>query len=154
MYATICHLPPASIRWLQDLTQLNIDSRDGFREAAENVLPGSPSLSTLFLQIAGDRAAQARELQDMVARNDEQPRRLGSVLGAVHRAWMNLRDALGGGEDMILAEAERGEVHLRRMYEEALRQLADCECFDTLYNHHIALKASHERICDLAAATP
>jgi uncharacterized protein (TIGR02284 family) len=146
MHATICHLSQALMTWLQDLIQLNLDSRDGFSEAADTVQPGSSSLATMFLQIAGDRAAQARELQEMIDCNVEPPRHEQSVLANVHREWMNLRDALGNGEEALLAEAERGESHLQHMYEEAMVDLADCECFDTIRNHYLAVRASHERI--------
>jgi uncharacterized protein (TIGR02284 family) len=132
--------------WLQDLIQLNLDSQEGFSEAADLVQPGSSALATMFLQIAGDRAAQARELQEMIDCNVDPPRHERSVLANVHREWMNLRDALGRGEEALLAEAERGEAHLQHMYEEALLDLADCECFDTIRNHYLAVKAAHERI--------
>jgi hypothetical protein len=37
MTANTLNLPEKSIDWLQDLIQLNIDSRDGFKEAADEL---------------------------------------------------------------------------------------------------------------------
>ena len=38
------------------------------------------------------------------------PEEGGSVSGAVHRGWMNIKDAVAGHDDKaIIAEAERGE---------------------------------------------
>lgn len=110
---TATNLPEKSIDWLQDLIQLNIDSRDGFQEAADDLKTKGGSLASLFRDFAMERAGQARELQSVVSANAEMPEKSGSVAAATHRTWMNLRKALGGGDQAVLSEAERGEDHIK-----------------------------------------
>lgn len=119
-----CNLPERSISYLQELIGLNIDSRDGFRDAASNLKKDESSyLFTLFNNIADARDQQARELQGLVSCNAEEPAKSGSIAAAVHRTWMDLRASLGGGEQAILDEAERGEDHIKEKYEAALKDL-------------------------------
>jgi uncharacterized protein (TIGR02284 family) len=149
MATATMNLPAKSINWLQDLIQTNIDSRDGFEEGANELKGKNSSLEHLFHNMAAERAAHASELQAMVASNAEQPERSGSVSAAAHRAWMDIRSALGGGEYAILSEAERGEDHIKEKYEAALKDLASCSCTATLRRQYAAIKASHDAVRDL-----
>ncbi|WP_254512558.1 PA2169 family four-helix-bundle protein [Anatilimnocola floriformis] len=141
---TLCQ---KSIDWLQSLTQINIDSRDGFKEAAENLKETNPTLANRFRQWASNRDGQASELQTMVAANAETPTKSGSVAAAAHRTWMDIRSALGGGEQAILDESERGEDQIKAKYEEALKDLGGAEpCCDTLRRHLAAVQVSHDEV--------
>ena len=144
---TMTQLPEKSIDWLQDLIQLNIDSRDGFKEAADG-LKGN-RLESLFRGYANERGAQASQLQSLVASNAETPERSGSVAAAAHRTWMDLRSSLGGGDHAILSEAERGEDHIKEKYEEALNDLGSCSCTTILRSQYSAIKAAHDKVRDL-----
>src|SRR5262245_61959677 len=127
------NLPEKSIKWLQDLIQVNLDSRDGFKEAADNLKAKDPTLVTMFRTLSSQRAQQASELKALVASNsDETPTDSGSAAAAAHRAWMDIRTALGGGEKAVLSEAERGEDHIKAKYEDALKDLGSCPCTETL----------------------
>lgn len=148
------NLPQTSIDWLQDLIQVNIDSWDGFREAAENVKDDNAGLASLFRDLSNDRAAQASELQAMVSANSVAPEKSGSISAAAHRTWMDLRKAMGGGPKCMLEEAERGEDYIKGKYEEAIDELARCRCADTLRRHFAAVKASHDAIKALRDQTP
>jgi uncharacterized protein (TIGR02284 family) len=140
-------LSDKSIDWLQSLIQINIDSRDGFKEAAENLKESNPTLSNRFCQWSSSRDQQAHELQMMVASNAESPTKSGSFTAAAHRTWMDLRSALGGGDQAILDEAERGEDTIRDKYQEALNDMGGNEaCCDTLRRHLAAIQKSHDEV--------
>jgi uncharacterized protein (TIGR02284 family) len=150
MLAPTTALPQRSIDYLQELIRLNIDSRDGFREAAANLQSDKGGyLFNLFSQIAREREAQARELQSLVMCSDELPEQTGSLSAAVHRTWMDLRDILGGGEQALLEESERGEDHIKSKYEAAVHDLGACPCTAVLQRHLVAVKASHDEVRDL-----
>lgn len=149
MATTLTHLPQKSLDWLQSLIEVNIDSRDGFREAADNLKETNPTLEAEFRQLAMQRDRQASELQDMVEHNAEKPKQSGSFTAAAHRTWMDLRTAMGGGEHAVLSEAERGEDYIKGKYESALEELASCRCAGILRTHHAAVKASHDKVRDL-----
>ena len=40
---------------------------------------------------------------------DSEPDNTGSIGGALHRGWIDLKSALGGGDHAILAATETGE---------------------------------------------
>ena len=108
--ATI-NLPEKSIDWLQDLIQINLDSKDGFKEAADNLKGKDNSLISFFRELSTQRGAQASELQAMVASNAEKPTKSGSVAAAAHRTWMDIRTALPSHsprEPNLSATQERG----------------------------------------------
>jgi uncharacterized protein (TIGR02284 family) len=48
-----------------------------------------------------------------------------------------------------LSESERGEDHIKKKYEQALRELAGCMCTGTLQRHYAAVKASHDTFRDM-----
>lgn len=152
MTTATMNLPEKSINWLQDLIQVNLDSRDGFKEAADNLDVKSGDLPGMFRRLSSERDAQARELQTIVASNAEKPTKSGSVSAAAHRAWMDLRAAFGGGEQAMLSEAERGEDHVKAKYEAALKDLSGCGCCSTLQRHYAAVKVSHDHVRDLRDA--
>lgn len=140
-------LSQKSIEWLQSLTQINIDSRDGFKEAADNLQDSNPTLAGRFRQWSSARDQQAHELQMMVASNAESPTTSGSISAAAHRTWMDIRSALGGGDQAILDEAERGEDNIKAKYEEALQDMGGHEaCCETLRRHLAAVQVSHDEV--------
>ena len=141
-------LTPKMISQLQELIQINIDSRDGFRHASE--VTDDLTLQSAFEQIAIDRDAQADELARFVAWSGEYPRRDGSIAAAVHRAWMTIRESLSTDDRFaVLCEAERGEDSIKAAYEKALESFASTTVSDVLLRQYSAVKFSHDRIRDL-----
>lgn len=52
-----------------------------------------------------------------------EPAESGSVLGTMHRGWINLKAAMtSGDEEAVLAEVERGEAAAVDLYEEVLEE--------------------------------
>jgi uncharacterized protein (TIGR02284 family) len=62
---------------------------------------------------------------------------------------MDLRSALGGGDQAILDEAERGEDHIKEKYEAAIKELGSCSCTTVLRSQYAAIKAAHDKVRDL-----
>lgn len=149
------NLPESSLDWLQDLIEINIDSSKGFGEAAEKLgemKQKDRPVEAMFRSLSADRSAQAQELKAIVSANRAKPTDSGSVAAAAHRTWMDLRAALGGGEQALLSEAERGEDQIKAKYEEALKDLGTCPCTQVLRRHYVAVKASHDKVRDLRDA--
>src|SRR5690349_11429288 len=93
---------------LNDLIETSKDGEKGFRAAAEDTK--NPELQALFLRHAEECGTGAVELQQLVSRLGGKPEHAGSVAGAVHRGWLNLKAAVSGRTDLaILEECERGE---------------------------------------------
>lgn len=140
-------LSKETISMLQDLIQVNLDSRDGFVEASENV--EEMSIGSLFRELAAERNGQASELRSLVATQSNEPPDSGSYSAAVHRLWMDLRAALGGGSAAMLSEAERGEDHIKKKYEEAMMEHQGDAVREILQRHYEAVSLSHDRVREL-----
>ncbi len=98
-----------TISTLNGLIETLKDGQEGFRAAAEDVT--SPDLKALFRESSQQRAQFVTELQ-VLARDygEDAPEGSGSVTGALHRGWIDLKAALVARNDhAILAECERGE---------------------------------------------
>lgn len=142
-------LSEETIETVQDLIQLNIDSRDGYRLAAEKL--EDLTVASAFDFVAHQRELHADELALFVARTGERPRREGSYLATVQRTWNEIREMLSGDDCLaMLEEAERGEDAVKSAYEDALRTTtAGIELHDVLQEQFADVKASHDRIRDL-----
>lgn len=107
-----------AISVLNRLIETGRDAMGGFKTAADSVR--DPALKRLFNTYAQQRAEFVRELEEEVRRLGGTPPRRGIASGALHRALMNIRAAVSGGDEhAVIVEAERGENVARMAYEEA-----------------------------------
>ncbi len=105
---------------LQAIIRLLVDSEEVFMDAANRI--EHAEIAALFRSFVGERAAMANELQDLVCDYGNEAPTSGTILGKLHRMWMDLRSAVNGQDPFtIFAEAERGEVYIKTEYEKALR---------------------------------
>lgn len=145
---TKLNLNTETLEALQELIEINIDSAKGLREAADAI--DHDQLESLFLQISVSRDAQATELQHFLRMNDEEPEDDGSVAGAVHRKWLELRAAINSGDPkVVLIEAERGEDVIKGKYENLLKETAGSAMNDVLMRQYAEVKRQHDLVRDL-----
>lgn len=145
--ATNTLLTEETVQTVQALIKVNLDSRDGLKEAADHV--EDSSVAELFREVAARRDRQATELRGLVKLDDDQPQTAGSLAAAAHRAWMDLRAAFGAGTQAMLDEAERGEDHIKEQYDKALRQPVGNEVMAVLKRQYQDVKSAHDRVRDL-----
>ncbi|HXE50768.1 MAG TPA: PA2169 family four-helix-bundle protein [Ramlibacter sp.] len=106
---------------LNDLLENARDGELGFREAAEHTT--TPSLSALFGRRADNCRQAAAELQEQLQRLGGKVDEGGTVIGAAHRVWVQIRGLFGGASDeKMLNECERGEDAAVARYRKALKQ--------------------------------
>ena len=142
-----------TIERLQDLIRINIDSAKGFREAADTLDDDHVRLRSQFHQLAETRKRFADDLQSMVRSSNEEPADDGTLKGAAHRWWLNLRGLFEGGDaHAILAEAERGEDEIKELYETTLKETADSPAHQVLQSQYRAVKEGHDWVRDLRDA--
>ena len=145
-------LDSGTLEQLQELIQLNLDSRDGFREAAQQV--EDPLMKREFLSAADLHSTQAAELQHYVVVNEEDPITTGSWIAALRRTWGNVRDTFTA-QDLFatLDRVEQGAGQVQAAYEQAMQQPGDDVAVQTaLQTQHTATKALHDRIKGLRDA--
>lgn len=106
-------------RTLNTLIESVVDSVHGYRDAAEDA--ENPRLKSSFLDCATERQRVLDDLRSEARRLGASPGDDGTVLGAAHRAFLDIKDAVTGKDDAaIKTEVERGEKHLADKFQEAL----------------------------------
>lgn len=124
------------------------DGENGYRDAAEHA--SDPQLKRLFSDFSDQRRQLAGQIENLLANLGEKPREGGSVGAALHRGWLNLRDALSGRDDYaVVAEAERGEDAAVQNYQDVLKEALPADVKELLEQQYSTVKASHDRVRDL-----
>jgi uncharacterized protein (TIGR02284 family) len=145
--------PSDSIATLNTLLQTCRDGEAGFREAAQHV--SSPGVRAAFIEIAEERGRLAEELVQEVRRLGGTPIEAGSISGAVHRGWMNLKAALTAQNDAaIIAEAERGEDVAKRAYAQALKATLPPAVDSIVRRQYGRVQAAHDRVRAMETSHP
>jgi uncharacterized protein (TIGR02284 family) len=137
-----------TISTLNDLISICKDGQEGFKDAAEGV--DRSDLKTLFYEFSQQRAEFAGVLQEMVRSMGGDPENAGSMTGAIHRGWIDIKSAvMGKDEEAILNECERGEDAAKEAYQEAMQQNLPSNVADVVNQQGQAVLAAHNRIRSL-----
>lgn len=136
---------------IQKLHQANVDSAVGFQSAAEHL--NRQDLAGDFRKWAQQRKQQAAELAKHVEINGGTVERQGSWLAELHQSYTSLRAKLSSNDThAILSEAERGEDHIKKAYEDVLTDTPGSAVNDVLQKQYADTKAVHDRVRDLRDA--
>lgn len=134
---------------LQSLLGTLRDGEKGFSQAAEHA--DADNLKALFAERSRQRGQLAGEVAARIQGMGGDADRGGSVGAALHRTWLNVRDAVAGkGDYAVVAEAERGEDVAIQNYQDVLNDAdlpADLRAF--VDGQYAQVKASHDQIRDL-----
>jgi len=137
-----------AISVLNDLIETLKDGEKGFRIAAQGV--DRKDLQQHFLKYAEQRSKFVDELQREVRKVGGDPDESGSLAGAIHRGWINIKSAVTGqDEESVLAECERGEDSAVRNYEEALKKNLPESVRSLIQKQYAQVQEAHDTIRDL-----
>jgi uncharacterized protein (TIGR02284 family) len=131
---------------LNTLIETTLDSVNGFEKAAE--LARNPRFQTLFKDKAQARGKVADELKAEVRSLGFEPWDKGSFRGRAQRAFLELRDKIGGKSDKPVIDAvEHDEDVIRDQFAEAANDDKLPQSARALANRlHRALAADHDEI--------
>lgn len=137
-----------TIEVLNDLIQINNDRADGFTKASDDLKDANIDLKATFDKLASDSRANVTELAGLVGRQGDNPDTGNTILGSLHRAWIDIKASFGGDDrHSILAECERGEDAIKKAYREALQENELGENVRTvLLKQQEGINASHDAI--------
>ncbi|MGE3468459.1 MAG: PA2169 family four-helix-bundle protein [Pyrinomonadaceae bacterium] len=139
------------ISTLNGLIETCRDGQYGFQSAAEGV--ERSDLKTIFLEYSQQRAQFVGALQGLVRSLGGDPENAGSMSGAVHRGWMDIKAAVTGkDESAILNECERGEDSAKEAYSDALKTNLPANIAEVLIQQSQAVNNAHDRIKSLRNA--
>jgi len=142
---TSANIAATSTDKLNDLIETLKDGQLGFAAAAEDAR--SADIKQVLTKYARQREDFARQLQRVVAHHGGNPEKSGSLSGALHRGWINMKAAVATRDDLaVLKECERGEDLEVSAYQKALEE-GDLGCAASLISKQYAdLKAAHDEI--------
>lgn len=148
---TITKLNEDTIKGVQKLISINIDSSQGFKAAADHI--ENQQIANYFRDCSQERDMFAKDLQVAVAANGDQAQDDGSLKGMAHRWWMGIRSTVtGGDEHTVLADAERGEDEIKHAYEDVLTETAGSPMNQVLQEQYTLVKKRHDEIRDMRDA--
>lgn len=141
-----------------DTTTLNtligtlIDSVEGYRKAAADT--ENSRFAEMFNARAGERQQAVTTLQAAVSRMGGNPEDDGTTAGALHRGWINLKEAVVGNDDeAIVNEVERGEDYLKEKFETAMKHKdLPAEARAAVEQAWTSVKAGHDEMSRLKHA--
>ena len=139
------------ISLLNNLIETCKDGEQGFKEAAEGV--ERSDLKSAFYEYSQQRSQYAGVLQGLVRSLGGDPDTGGSLSGAVHRGWINIKAAVTGRDEAaILNECERGEDYAKEAYEKALKTALPSNVEDVIRQQSQGVQAAHNRVKELRNA--
>jgi uncharacterized protein (TIGR02284 family) len=136
---------------LNHLLETCHDGEDGFRFAASHA--HDSEAQDLFLELAEERARFAEQLVPHVHRLGGQALAGGTTAGVIHRGWMTLKGTVSRhADEVLLAEAERGERAAIHAYEDALGGVLPPTVVDLVERQLAAIRKQYSRLAALEKA--
>jgi uncharacterized protein (TIGR02284 family) len=124
----------------------------GYQDAAEHVK--RPDLKTYFNEQRLERGRFAEELRQDLSRLGQPDKKVsGSVSGALHRAWIDTKVAMGAGDKSILESIEAGEDRAKDAYRKALQGRLPSDVAEIVRRQANSIQQAHDRIKTMRNAT-
>jgi uncharacterized protein (TIGR02284 family) len=141
-----------TLKILEELVETCRDGQNGYRDAADHVTDSN--LRHFFNEQSLARAGFAGEIeQEIITLGKNDPNRSGSASAAIHRAWIDLKSALGGGDHAILKSVESGEDSAKSSYQKALQNPDLPKHLAALVRRQLAsIDAAHDHVRSLRDA--
>jgi uncharacterized protein (TIGR02284 family) len=133
---------------LNDLIEYAKDGQEGYKTAAQDIK--NPQLQSMFRNFEQQRSKFVTELKEQVQTLGGNPEKTGTIVGTVHRGWIDLKSAISSGDEKaILDECERGDSAAESKYDEALRATLPSNVREVVRHQHDAVRDARNQIRDL-----
>lgn len=137
-----------TISKLNGLIEICKDGQNGFKDAAEGI--ENSELKTIFYEFSQQRSEFVGTLQELVRSLGGDPEQSGTLSGAIHRGWIDLKSAITGkNEEAILNECERGEDYAKEAYQDAAKFNFSANIRDVVAEQSQKVVQAHDRIKQL-----
>jgi uncharacterized protein (TIGR02284 family) len=133
---------------LNHLIETCKDAERGFRHVATHAT--NPTVKSLFLDIASQRARFAADLLPHAQRLGGAREADGTAAGALHRTWIDLRYAISREDQKaVVHEAERGEHFSLGVYKDALEGMLPPTVRDVVESQYAEVQKTGDRLRSL-----
>lgn len=121
------------------------DSQKGFADIGEHLR--DETLKVYFLAESLKRARFRGDLVEVLHQSGvSDVNETGTVAGALHRAWGDLKAKLGSGDHGLLETAEKGEDEAKKAYADALDQELPLPVRELLAEQQAHILTSHDYV--------
>jgi uncharacterized protein (TIGR02284 family) len=119
------------------------DGQKGFADIGEHLQ--NDQLKRYFLAESLKRANFRAELENELHRAGmADVKESGSISGAIHRTWGDIKAKLGGGDHSLLETAEQGEDAAKKAYKDALDEELPLPIRQLLTEQQSHILSSHD----------
>ena len=133
------------IETLHDVIESLIDGHEGFQKIGEHLK--DETLKKYFLAESLKRSQFRGDLETLLhSTGDHDPKERGSVSGALHRTWGDIKAHLGGGDHTLLETAEQGEDAAKKAYKDALQKELPTPVKQLLTTQYEHIQKSHDYV--------
>jgi uncharacterized protein (TIGR02284 family) len=130
---------------LRDVIQSLIDGQEGFQKIGEHLK--DETLRKYFAAESLKRSQFRGELEDLLHKAGvHDVKEKGTVSGAIHRTWGDLKAHLGGGDHTLLETAEAGEDEAKKAYKKALEKELPLPIKQILTTQYTHIQNSHDYV--------
>ena len=139
---------PVSV--VKELTQTCKDGQKGYQEAASKVK--RMDLKTFFNEQSREPGRFAVELEAELQRlepSGKDKKVSGSVVGTLHRAWIDTKVNLGAGDKTILEWLEQGEDRAKDAYEKAAAASLPTSIAEIIRRQAVSVHKTHDKVKNL-----
>jgi uncharacterized protein (TIGR02284 family) len=134
-----------AISVVENLIETCKDGQKGYQDAAEHVK--RTDLKSYFMEQSAERGRFAQELQAELARLGKPDKKVsGSTGGAMHRAWIDVKANLGGGDTTILESVESGEDNAKDTYQKALGGTLPASLTEIVRRQAASVQRAHDKV--------
>jgi uncharacterized protein (TIGR02284 family) len=134
-----------AISVVENLIETNKDGQKGYQDAAQHVKRSD--LKTYFNEQSLERSRFAGELEAELVRLGKPDKKVsGSASAAMHRAWIDTKVALGGGDKTILESVEKGEDDAKDTYNKALTGSLPGNLMEIVRRQAAGVQRAHDKV--------
>jgi uncharacterized protein (TIGR02284 family) len=133
---------------VENLIETCKDGQKGYQDAAQHAKRSD--LKAYFNEQSAERDRFAQELQAELSKLGKADKKVsGSVAGALHRAWIDTKSALGGGDKTILESVEKGEDNAKETYQKALSGSLPASVSEIVRRQAASVQKAHDKVKSL-----
>ena len=130
---------------LRSVIEVLIDGQQSFQEIGEHLQ--EETLRRFFASESLKRAQFRGDLEEVLHQEGVRDvKESGTVGGAAHRAWGDIKAHLGGGDHTLLETTEAGEDAAKKAYQEALEKELPLPIKQLLTSQYVHIQTSHDYV--------
>jgi uncharacterized protein (TIGR02284 family) len=130
---------------LRSVIESLIDGQEGFQKIGDNLK--DETLKRYFLAESLKRAQFRGDLENILHQEGiHDVKEKGSVSGAIHRTWGDIKTKLGGGDHSLLETAEQGEDAAKKAYADAMEKELPLPIRQILATQAAHIQSSHDYV--------